>query len=101
MKQNILTKFNTISFVLLFKSEPAQMELLGAVLNNDGSVVLGNNERIVIADTIRFLWEVSIILYQSQELSKGYHTFIRKKLKGRTSNMGCNWYIIMNTSYRL
>jgi hypothetical protein len=35
------------------------MELLGAVLNNDGSVVLGNNERIVIADTIRFLWEVS------------------------------------------
>lgn len=37
------------------------MELLGAVLNNDGSVVLGNNERIVIADTIRFLWEVSFI----------------------------------------
>lgn len=36
------------------------MELLGAVLNNDGSVVLGNNERIVIADTIRFLWEVSL-----------------------------------------
>lgn len=34
------------------------MELLSAVLNNDGAVVLGNNERIIIPETVRFIWEV-------------------------------------------
>ena len=38
--------------------DPGQMELLSAVLNNDGAVVLANNERIVIPDTVRFIWEV-------------------------------------------
>ncbi|XP_052060514.1 uncharacterized protein LOC127700861 isoform X4 [Mytilus californianus] len=50
------------------ESEPAQMELLGAVLNNDGAVVLGNNERIVIADTIRFLWEMESVAHMSPAL---------------------------------
>lgn len=38
--------------------DPGQMELLSAVLNNDGAVVLGNNERIIIPETVRFIWEV-------------------------------------------
>lgn len=42
--------------------DPGQMELLSAVLNNDGAVVLGNNERIIIPETVRFIWEVSNLL---------------------------------------
>lgn len=42
--------------------DPGQMELLSAVLNNDGAVVLGNNERIIIPETVRFIWEVSKLL---------------------------------------
>nr|XP_022320176.1 dynein beta chain, flagellar outer arm-like isoform X6 [Crassostrea virginica] len=38
--------------------DPGQMELLSAVLNNDGAVVLGNNERIIIPETVRFIWEM-------------------------------------------
>lgn len=35
-----------------------QMELFSVVLNNDGVVVLGNNERIIILEIVRFIWEV-------------------------------------------
>ncbi|XP_056010102.1 uncharacterized protein LOC125667097 [Ostrea edulis] len=38
--------------------DPGQMELLSAVLNNDGAVVLGNSERIIIPETVRFIWEM-------------------------------------------
>ncbi|KAK3108743.1 hypothetical protein FSP39_014630 [Pinctada imbricata] len=41
--------------------DPGQMELLSAVLNNDGAVVLCNNERIVIPETIRFIWEMESV----------------------------------------
>lgn len=42
--------------------DPGQMELLSAVLNNDGAVVLGNSERIIIPETVRFIWEVSFLV---------------------------------------
>jgi hypothetical protein len=41
--------------------DPGQMELLSAVLNNDGAVVLGNSERIIIPETVRFIWEVRFL----------------------------------------
>jgi hypothetical protein len=37
--------------------------MLESVLHNDGSIVLANNERIVIPDTLRFLWEVTIVCH--------------------------------------
>ena len=35
------------------------MELLYSILNNSGTVVLANNERLTIPPTMRFIWEVS------------------------------------------
>ena len=35
-----------------------QMELLHSILNNSGSVVMANNERLCIPETLRFIWEV-------------------------------------------
>lgn len=55
--------------------DPGQMELLSAVLNNDGAVVLGNNERIIIPETVRFIWEV-----REKERKKDFclsHSFVR------------------------
>ena len=37
-------------------NEP-DLEMLESVLHNDGSIVLANNERTVIPETLRFLWE--------------------------------------------
>ena len=31
------------------------------ILHNNGSVVLANNERIVVPDALRFIWEVSAL----------------------------------------
>ncbi|XP_076457719.1 uncharacterized protein LOC143291635 isoform X3 [Babylonia areolata] len=38
--------------------DPHQMELLHSILNNSGTVVLANNERISIPPTLRFIWEM-------------------------------------------
>ncbi len=29
-----------------------------SVLHNDGTIVLADNERIIVPDTLRFIWEV-------------------------------------------
>ena len=38
--------------------DSAQLELMQTILHNDGEIVLANNERIVVPDTLRFIWEV-------------------------------------------
>ncbi|KAL3885754.1 hypothetical protein ACJMK2_025795 [Sinanodonta woodiana] len=50
------------------EADPAQMELLQSVLDSGGSVVLGNNERIVIPDTLRFMWEMESLTHISPSL---------------------------------
>lgn len=35
-----------------------QFEVMWCILHNNGSIVLGNNERIVVPDSLRFIWEV-------------------------------------------
>ena len=37
----------------------SQFELMECILHNQGSIILGNNERIVVPNTLRFVWEVS------------------------------------------
>ncbi|CAH1797693.1 unnamed protein product [Owenia fusiformis] len=41
--------------------DPRQMELMSAMLHNDGAIVMGNNERINVSDTLRFVWEMESI----------------------------------------
>ena len=36
---------------------------MASILHNDGSIVLANNERIVMADTLRFIWEVKYVYH--------------------------------------
>lgn len=63
--------------------DPGQMELLSAVLNNDGAVVLGNNERIIIPETVRFIWEVSKLLTLiSVIIVKSSNKFMPEKFAG-------------------
>lgn len=63
--------------------DPGQMELLSAVLNNDGAVVLGNNERIIIPETVRFIWEVSNLLtFISVIIVQSSNEFIPKIFAG-------------------
>ena len=31
---------------------------MASILHNDGSIVLANNERIIMTHTLRFIWEV-------------------------------------------
>lgn len=62
--------------------DPGQMELLSAVLNNDGAVVLGNNERIIIPETVRFIWEVSKLLTLISVIIVKSSTFIPQKFAG-------------------
>ncbi|XP_069115919.1 uncharacterized protein [Argopecten irradians] len=50
------------------EADVGQMELLAAFLNNDGSVVLGNNERMIIPDTTRFFWELETVGHMSPAL---------------------------------
>ena len=38
----------------------SQFELMSSILHNDGSIVLANNERIVMSQGLRFIWEVSV-----------------------------------------
>ena len=38
--------------------DAGQLELMQTILHTDGDVVLANNERIVVPDTLRFIWEV-------------------------------------------
>ncbi|XP_070202269.1 uncharacterized protein [Littorina saxatilis] len=38
--------------------DPHQMDLLYSILNNSGTVVLANNERLTIPPTLRFIWEM-------------------------------------------
>lgn len=62
--------------------DPGQMELLSAVLNNDGAVVLGNNERIIIPETVRFIWEVSKLPTLISVIIVKSSTFIPQKFAG-------------------
>ena len=41
--------------------DSAQLELMQTILHNDGEIVLANNERIVVPDTLRFIWEVRLL----------------------------------------
>ena len=45
-------------FFCPFQLDSNQFELMESILHHDGSIVLANNERIVISDTLRFIWEV-------------------------------------------
>ncbi|XP_023931015.1 dynein beta chain, ciliary-like [Lingula anatina] len=38
--------------------DPVQLELMESILHNDGAIVLGNNERVIMPDNLRFMWEV-------------------------------------------
>jgi len=49
---------------VLFQADPGQMELLQSVLMNCGTIVMGNNERITLPDTLRFMWEVRSFPWQ-------------------------------------
>lgn len=50
---------STIKVVLLDgECDPSQMEIMGSILHNDGTIVLGNNERIPMSGHVRFIWEV-------------------------------------------
>lgn len=44
-----------------FKLDAGQFELMETILHNNGSVVLGNNERILMPDNLRFFWEVETL----------------------------------------
>ena len=44
------------------------MELLQTVLINSGTVVMGNNERICIPETLRFMWELESLANLSPAL---------------------------------
>ena len=51
--------------IMLFpvlQCDPHQMELLYSILNNSGTVVLANNERLSVPLTLRFVWEVCIVI---------------------------------------
>ena len=49
----------SIKVVLLDgECDPTQMEIMGSILHNDGTIVLGNNERIPMSGHVRFIWEV-------------------------------------------
>ncbi|XP_020627063.1 dynein beta chain, flagellar outer arm-like isoform X2 [Orbicella faveolata] len=41
--------------------DPMQMELFGSIVQNTGTVVLGNNERIKIPDALLIVWELEIL----------------------------------------
>ena len=45
---------------MTFQMDSAQLELMQTILHNDGEIVLANNERIVVPDTLRFIWEVRL-----------------------------------------
>lgn len=50
----------TVKVVLLDgECDPSQMEIMGSIVHNDGTIVLGNNERIPMSGHVRFIWEVS------------------------------------------
>ena len=53
---------------LSFKADAGQMELLQTVLINSGCVVMGNNERIAIPETLRFMWELESLATLSPAL---------------------------------
>ncbi|KAK6172547.1 hypothetical protein SNE40_016179 [Patella caerulea] len=40
------------------EADRSQMELLQQLLDHNGSVVLANNERLIIPDSLRFIWEL-------------------------------------------
>ncbi|GFO25145.1 dynein beta chain, ciliary-like, partial [Plakobranchus ocellatus] len=42
-----------------------QMELLQSILNNSGSVVMANNERLSIPDNLRVIWELETLEHMS------------------------------------
>ena len=76
---------------MLFQLDSSQFELMESILHNDGSVVLANNEKIIVPDSLRFIWEVSehvgVGLDQSNEI-------IKLKFKTRlTSLYICNFII--------
>ena len=48
--------------------DSAQLELMQTILHNDGEIVLANNERIVVPDTLRFIWEVRLYFLLSLTL---------------------------------
>lgn len=51
---------STVKVVLLDgECDPCQMEIMDSILHNDGTIVLGNNERIPMSGHVRFIWEVS------------------------------------------
>ncbi|XP_071095883.1 uncharacterized protein [Haliotis cracherodii] len=50
------------------QTDPSQMEMLQNCLIHNGSVVLANNERIVIPDTLRFIWEQESLEHLSPSL---------------------------------
>ncbi|XP_052258855.1 uncharacterized protein LOC127863384 isoform X2 [Dreissena polymorpha] len=60
---NYSTKVKPVMKIMQLDGEadPGQLELLHTVLMNCGSVVLGNNERITVPDTLRFIWELETL----------------------------------------
>ena len=50
--------------------DAGQLELMQTILHTDGDVVLANNERIVVPDTLRFIWEVRCLHICIQALFK-------------------------------
>ncbi|XP_053409232.1 uncharacterized protein LOC123561373 isoform X4 [Mercenaria mercenaria] len=50
------------------EADHGQLELLQSILMNCGSMVLGNNERIAVPDTLRFMWELESLAKMSPSL---------------------------------
>ena len=47
-----------VYYGVVWQLDVSQLELMESILHNTGSIVLANNERIVVPDTLRFVWEV-------------------------------------------
>ncbi|XP_064650622.1 uncharacterized protein LOC135502065 isoform X3 [Lineus longissimus] len=50
------------------QADPGQMEILESVLASPGAVVFGNNERLAVGETLRFIWETDSIADMSPSL---------------------------------
>ena len=57
--ESLSMTFSQFCFHVFSQVDCVQMEVLGSLFHNDGSLVLANNERIHIPDNVRFYWEVS------------------------------------------
>ena len=47
--------------VMTLQLDESQFELMESTLHNNGAVVLGNNERLMMPDNLRFLWEMETL----------------------------------------